>query len=109
MGSPATPSRTPDRQQAQTAHQGVARERDRLRLLLDINNVVVSHLDLKDLVKSVSACLRDIMPHDAAGIALYESELNQLREYTNVTYKDLDTFREGETIPIDGTSAGRVF
>ncbi len=85
------------------------RERDRLRLLLEVNNAVISHLDLKDLVRTVSATLRDIMPHDSAGIALYEPEHNHLREYTNVTYQDLDAFREGDTIPIDGTPAGKVF
>jgi formate hydrogenlyase transcriptional activator len=92
-----------------SAQQTVAHERDRLRLLLEINNAVVSHLDLRDLVKSVSATLRDIMPHDAAGIALYEPEQNQLREYTNVTYQDLVIFREGDPIPLEGTPAGEVF
>ncbi|HEU0254066.1 MAG TPA: GAF domain-containing protein, partial [Pyrinomonadaceae bacterium] len=89
--------------------QRAERERDRVQLMLEINNAVVSHLDLKDLVKTISACLRDIMPHDSAGIALYEPELNHLREYTNVAYKDLAAFRVGDTIPIEGTPAGQVF
>src|ERR1051325_8985653 len=84
-------------------------ERDRFQLMLEINNAVVSHLNLQDLVKTISASLRDIMPHDAAGIALYEPEHNHLREYTNVTYQDVNAFREGDTIPIDGTPAGHVF
>ena len=86
-----------------------ARERDRIGLLLKINNAVVSHLDLKQVVKTVSASLREIMPHDAAGIALYEPEQNQLREYSNVSYKSVNAFREGDTIPIEGTPAGQVF
>jgi formate hydrogenlyase transcriptional activator len=92
-----------------SANGDLVRERDRLQLLLDINNAVISHLDLKDLVRTVSSTLRDIMPHDAAGIALYEPEHNHLREYTNVTYQDVNAFREGDTIPIDGTPAGHVF
>jgi len=92
-----------------SADGNLVRQRDRLRLLLEVNNAVISHLDLKDLVRSVSATLRDIMPHDSAGIALYEPEHNHLREYTNVAYKDLDAFQEGETIPIEGTPAGQVF
>jgi len=91
------------------ADPNLVRERDRLRLLLDINNAVISHLDLDDLVRAVSATLRDIMPHDSAGIALYEPEHDHLREYTNVTYRDVNAFREGDTIPIDGTPAGQVF
>ena len=89
--------------------QRAERERDRRELLLDISNAVVSHLDLKDLVRTISATLRDIIPHDSAGIALYDAELNQLREYTNVNYKDLQAFREGDTIPLEGTPAGQVF
>jgi formate hydrogenlyase transcriptional activator len=84
-------------------------ERDRFQLMLEINNAVVSHLDLKDLVKTISASLRDIMPHDAAGIALYEPEHNHLREYTNVFYTDVAAFRVGDTIPLEGTPAGQVF
>ena len=89
--------------------QRAERERDRFQLMLNINNAVVSHLDLKDLVKTISASLRDIVPHDSAGIALYEPEFNHLREYTNVGYKDLAAMEVGETIPLEGTPAGEVF
>jgi formate hydrogenlyase transcriptional activator len=89
--------------------QQAERERDRFQLMLEINNAVVSHLDLKQLVKTISASLRDIIPHDSAGISLYEPEFNHLREYTNVAYKDLAAFRVGDIIPIDGTPAGQVF
>ena len=94
---------------ARKAEQRAERELERSQLLLEINNAVVSHLDLKELVKTVSASLRDIIPHDSAGIALYEPELNQLREYTNVSYIDLNAFRVGDTIPLEGTPAGQVF
>jgi len=85
------------------------RERKRNQLLLEINNAVISHLDLEQLVKTISGTLRDIMPHDAAGIALYEPKFNHLREYSNVGYNDVNAFRVGDTIPIDGTPAGEVF
>jgi formate hydrogenlyase transcriptional activator len=96
-------------ERALKAEQEVQRKLERERLTLEINNAVVSILDLGELVKAVSASLRDIMPHDAAGIALYEPELNHLREYTNVSYKDVDAFREGDAIPLEGTPAGQVF
>jgi formate hydrogenlyase transcriptional activator len=96
-------------ERARKAEQEVKRQFEQERLMLEINNAVVTILDLSELVKTVSASLRERLPHDAAGIALYEPELNQLREYTNVAYKDLDAFREGETIPLEGTPAGEVF
>ncbi|HXF41495.1 MAG TPA: sigma 54-interacting transcriptional regulator [Blastocatellia bacterium] len=96
-------------ERARKAEREVQRKLERERLMLEINNAVVSTLDLGELVKAVSASLRDIVPHDAAGIALYEPELNQLREYSNVSYVDLSVFREGDTIPLEGTPAGEVF
>lgn len=96
-------------ERARKAEQEVKHQLERERLMLEINNAVVTILDLGELVKTVSASLRDIMPHDAAGIALYEPEQNHLREYTNVAYKDLNAFREGDTIPLEGTPAGQVF
>ena len=89
--------------------QRAKHERDRFQLMLEINNAVVSHLDLQQLVKTISASLRDIMPHDAAGIALYEPEHDHLREYSNVFYTDVEAFRIGDTIPLQGTPAGKVF
>ena len=85
------------------------RECQRSQLLLEINNAVTSHLDLEQLVKAISATLREIMSHDMAGIALYEPELNHLREYSNVSYRDMHAFKVGDTIPIEGTPAGEVF
>lgn len=85
------------------------RERKRSQLLLEINNAVTSHLDLEHLVRSISGTLRDVIPHDMAGIALYDPELNHLREYTNVCYQDVNAFKVGDTIPIEGTPAGEVF
>jgi formate hydrogenlyase transcriptional activator len=96
-------------ERARKAEREVQRKLERERLMLEINNAVVSILDLGELVKAVSASLLDIVPHDAAGIALYEPDLNQLREYSNVTYTDVVVFREGDTIPLEGTPAGEVF
>src|SRR5262245_9373872 len=92
-----------------SAERRAARERDRIRLLLEINNAVVSHLELGALVKTISASLLGILPHDAAGIALYEPEQNLLREYENVAYKGFVAFQKGMAIPLEGTPAGLVF
>jgi formate hydrogenlyase transcriptional activator len=94
---------------ARQAERRAARERDHIKLLLDINNAVISHLELGALVKAISASLLSILPHEAAGIALYEPEQNLLREYVNVAYKRFDAFQKGTAIPLEGTPAGLVF
>ena len=54
---------------------------DRAGLLLEINNAIVSHLNLGDLLRAISACLRRKIPHDLAGLALFDPETNQLRAH----------------------------
>lgn len=65
-------------QNAQSYQKQLTHERDRQHLFLEINNAVVSHLNLRDLLKAISACLRQVIPHDLAGISLYDSESRQL-------------------------------
>ena len=66
-------------QNAQVYQQELARERDRLRLLLEVNNALVSTLDLHQLLSAISACLRRVMNHDYASLALYEPAAQQVR------------------------------
>ncbi len=66
-------------QDAQSYQQQLARERDRLRLLLDINNALVSNLDLRQLFAAIAAGLRRVMRHDYTSLALLDPETNQLR------------------------------
>jgi formate hydrogenlyase transcriptional activator len=54
-------------------------ERDRQRLLLEVNNAVVSHLGLEDLFPAVSACLRKVIHHDASSLVLYDQETGRYR------------------------------
>lgn len=64
---------------ARSSEQQLARERDRSQLLLEINNAVVSRLDLRELLQAISDCLRKVMHHDFASLMLYDSEIKQLR------------------------------
>ena len=59
----------------EAAQQSLARERDRLSLVLEINNAVVSHLELRALLKAISACLGRVIPHDFASFCLYDPEI----------------------------------
>ena len=44
-----------------------------------MNNALVSTLDLHQLLTAISACLRRVMNHDYASLALYEPAAQQLR------------------------------
>jgi formate hydrogenlyase transcriptional activator len=59
---------------ARQAEQAARKERDRSHLLLELNNAMVSHLDLHELVKRISSSLQQVLQHDFVGLALYEAE-----------------------------------
>jgi len=91
---------------AQTAQQQLARERDRSRLLLEVNNAVVSHLALSDLLKSISTCLRRILPHDFAGLALCEPNGRELRVHAMAFPGQRDFAETGDLFPMEGNPSG---
>ncbi len=66
-------------EEARSYQQLLARERDRLRLLLEVNNHVISHLELSDFFQAVSSALRDCFHHDYTGLWLFEEGASQLR------------------------------
>jgi formate hydrogenlyase transcriptional activator len=92
--------------EAQYHQRNLTRERDRSQLLLEINNTLVSNLNLRELLSAISHCLNTVMPHDAAALALYDESSKQLR----LTALDFPAHEEpcaaGEIIPLEGTPFG---
>jgi formate hydrogenlyase transcriptional activator len=86
---------------AHAAQQLLTRERDRLRLLLEVNNAVVSHLDLDAVFCAVSACLRRVIPHDGSSLLTYEAETGRFRIHV-MRFGRNDSFIEEGRIPDDG-------
>src|ERR1700693_464057 len=67
------------RDNAELYQRQVAKERDRLRLLLEINNHIVSKLDIKELFRSASASIRTYFRNDFTGFWLIDKQSNQLQ------------------------------
>jgi formate hydrogenlyase transcriptional activator len=61
--------------------QASRRAQERLELLLDLTNRVVSTLDLRDLLREVAANLRRVTQSDGVGIQLPDSQDGGLRIY----------------------------
>jgi formate hydrogenlyase transcriptional activator len=64
---------------ARSAQRQLARERDRLRLLLDVNNAVVSHLGMDAVFSAVSASLQQAIQHDGCTLLLHDPQTNEYR------------------------------
>jgi len=60
-----------------------ARAYQRLRLLLDITNRMVTKLELRDLLREIVASIRQCMQCDKVGVALPDPEDGELRRYVS--------------------------
>jgi len=87
----------------------LARERDRSQMLLEINNTLVSNLNIRELISAISGCLNRLLPHDAAGLALYDATINKLRVTALEFPAHHDVFIEDEIIDLEGTAGGLAF
>jgi formate hydrogenlyase transcriptional activator len=95
-------------EQAQSVQKQLKEEHDRLRLLLDVNNTVVSVLDLRELLNAVSASLRRLMPHEYASISLYDPETERLQIHALDFPLSKGLIGEGLWVTIKGAAHGRA-
>ena len=90
----------------QASQQQIVEERDRLRLLLDVNNAVVSSLSLQDLLLTVSGWLRQFLKYDLASMVVIDDESGQLRVHALDAPAPGGVLAEGALLPLDGTPPG---
>ncbi len=92
----------------QVARRELESERDRLKLLLELNNSVVSNLEFRDLLRAIAASVRRVMKCDSAGVALLEPETNLLRIYALDFPEGKGIVKEECPAPVEGTFAAGV-
>jgi formate hydrogenlyase transcriptional activator len=95
-------------EQAQSVQKQLKDEHDRLRLLLDVNNTVVSALDLRELLNAVSASLARLVPHEYASLSLYDAQTQRLQIHALDFPASKGLIQEGLWIPVEGTPHGRA-
>jgi formate hydrogenlyase transcriptional activator len=87
----------------------LSRERDRLQLLLEVNNAVVSKLELEDLFTTIVSSLRRVVPHEATSLYLYRPETRNFHRNV-LNFPSGKGLLEGSNpIALDDTPAGEAF
>jgi len=89
--------------------QALRRERDRLRLLLEITSSVTSRLDLRQVVEALSTNLFRVMQCDVSVLLLPDSQSGSLRVTSLYNPDARGPFREGSLVPMTGSISGQVF
>jgi formate hydrogenlyase transcriptional activator len=91
------------------ASEELQSKNDRLRLLLDVTNQVVSNLELRDLLRAISHDVRRVMQCDYAGLSLPDAENKQLRLYA-LDFPEGKGFLQEELVySIEGSPSGAAF
>ena len=94
---------------AQALQRQLERERDRLRLLLELNNNIVSNLDMRELLGAVSINVHHVLHCDYTSVTLRESaDPHHLRVYARHFAKPAADLEEEILIPVEGSISGSV-
>jgi formate hydrogenlyase transcriptional activator len=91
------------------ASEELQSKNDRLQLLLDVTNQVVSNLELRDLLRAISHDVRRVMQCDYAGLSLPEAENKQLRLYALDFPEGKGFFHEELVYSVEGSPSGTAF
>jgi formate hydrogenlyase transcriptional activator len=94
---------------AEAYQKQLARERDRLQVLLEINNLLVSTRDPSTVFKGIVSSIKPVLQHDYTSLALLDSASGLLK----IHYLDLpgnSSITKPEiTVPLEGSPAGQCF
>ncbi len=93
-------------EQAQQYQRDLGDERDRLRFLLDVNNLLVSHLDLRSLLEAICDAVRRVIDADHIGVGLCVPDRQVRLDF--VHSKARGFLRPGITFPVDRSIAGHT-
>jgi len=89
--------------------EALRRERDRLRLLLEVTNSTTSKLDLPGLVEALSTNLLSVTHCDFCALLLPDADSGELRMTTLYNPEGRGSFSDGTIIPTHGSICGKAF
>ncbi len=93
---------------SQAYQKQLARERDRLQVLLEINNLLLSTRDITALFKGIVSSLKPVIPHDYTSLALADESSSLLKIHVlDLPLRNAQTKTEF-TIPVAGSPAGQA-
>src|SRR5258708_23559448 len=96
-------------QESNSMPEGLESERNRLKLLLDMTNTLVSNMEPRDLLQAISASIRRDMNCDLVGVFVPDSDQRQLRLRAFDFLGSTGCSKEDALYPVEGSIVGQVF
>jgi formate hydrogenlyase transcriptional activator len=88
--------------------EALAREKERLRMLLEVNNTLVTTRDLQKLFPTISGFMRRMIRYDYASVAVYDEAAHSLSFYPLDSPLTKGLAGADTTLPVRDTPAGRA-
>ncbi|PYT59668.1 MAG: Fis family transcriptional regulator [Acidobacteria bacterium] len=93
---------------SQAYQQQLARERDRLRVLLDINNVLVTSREFPELFRGIVSALERVVHHDYTSLALLDTATGMLKIHALDFPGHQGLLNRETTVPRDSSPSGQA-
>ena len=84
-------------------------ERDRLRLLLDVQQAFAANMDLRNLFETLATSLRRVTGFGCIGLALADRATGQLRQHFMEDGETGSVIGESMALPAESSAAGKAF
>jgi formate hydrogenlyase transcriptional activator len=89
--------------------QALEDEKERLHALIEVNQSLISNLDIESLLPSISTSLSRVVPHDFAGVALYDPQKSEMKGYVLAAPENQLLMARGEAVPLEQSASARAF
>ncbi|HEY6763905.1 MAG TPA: sigma 54-interacting transcriptional regulator [Candidatus Sulfotelmatobacter sp.] len=90
-------------------HRDLQDKKERLQALREIDEALVSSVDLQDMLPVVSRCLHGILPHDHMVVCLYDEKVGGLRNYAATTDIKKRIIPSNGVLPLRDSLTGQTF
>src|SRR6202162_650731 len=92
----------------QPSQSHLARQRDRLQVLLEINNLLITSRELPELFRGIVNTLERVIHHDYTSLALLDSQTGLLKIHALDFPGNQNIFKPETLVPRDSSPAGRA-
>ncbi|HKV64484.1 MAG TPA: sigma 54-interacting transcriptional regulator [Candidatus Acidoferrum sp.] len=93
---------------SQAYQSQLARERDRLQVLLEINNVLITSRELSELFRGIVTTIERVIHHDYTSLALLDSQTGLIKIHALDFPGKQNIFKPETLVPRETSPAGRA-
>jgi formate hydrogenlyase transcriptional activator len=92
-----------------STREALQEEKDRLRALVEINRTLASRLEVQSLLPLISECVTRVVPHDFAGVTLFEGDKENMKAYVLSPERAQPIIESGRPVSLNQTLSAQAF